>query len=87
MSDIENKTKEYQWFGLVKYYNKLTKTRYVNAIEKNLVRFNYHEMLVNYDNPISEKNISILQREFTDKGGYKLLLGDSDFCSFFITSE
>lgn len=87
MAAIEVKVKDYQWFGLINYYNELTKSQYINIVERKLIEFDYKDRVLSYSNPIGEKDIKVLQNEFINKCGYKMLLGDNDFCSSFITSE
>lgn len=87
MTAIEVKVKDYQWFGLINYYNELTKSQYINVVEKKLIEFDYKNRLLSYSNPIAYKDIKVLQNEFINKCGYKMLLEDNDFCSSFITSE
>lgn len=87
MSEIEVKTKDYQWFGLVNYYNELTRTQYLKKIESKLINLPYVEILKRYKEPIRDIDLKILKHEYIDMGGYKILLGENDFCSSFITSE
>lgn len=87
MSEIEKRAKDFQWFGLVNYYNELTETQYVREVDKRLKFFDYCKYLMSMDNPILKKDIDVLYQSFVINKGYKILLGKRDFCSSYITSE
>ena len=87
LANIERRSKDFQWFGLIGYYNELTQIQYVGNVAQKLTSFNYCERLMRLDNPIAKKDLEVLQQAFVTHKGYKLLLGERDFCSSFITSE
>ena len=87
LANIERRSKDFQWFGLIGYYNELTQIQYVGNVAQKLSSFNYCERLMSLDNPIAKKDLDVLQQTFVTHEGYKLLLGEKDFCSSFITSE
>lgn len=87
MSDIETKAKDFQWFGLVSYYNNLNQTKYLESVKSKLCSFDYVGLLSKSSNPIGKKDLDVLMYNYLTNRGYELLLGDKDFCSSFITSE
>ena len=87
MATIEAKTKDFQWFGLVNYYNELTQKQYISTVDERLASFDYRRYLLALENPISGRDLDVLHRSFVTNGGYKTLLEDRDFCNSFITSE
>lgn len=87
LANIEKRTKDFQWFGLVNYYNELTQKQYIDKVDERLNSFNYCKRLMSLENPILKKDLDVLQQFFVINKGYKLLLGEMDFCSSYITSE
>lgn len=87
MSRVEKEVKNYQWFGLINYYNKLTQKEFLKKIEESLRSHDYFGELISYPNAISDKNYAVLKEEFVKKEKYKILLGNEDFSCSFIASE
>lgn len=87
MIRIEKEAKNYQWFGLINYYNKLTQDEFLKKVDEGLRSFNYQGELSAYPNAISNRNYALLKEEFIGKEKYKLLLGSEDFASSYIASE
>lgn len=87
LGDIENKSKKYQWFGLVSYYNELTQTKFIESVRKTLENFDYNGLMNRLDNPISKQDMSIIKQVFITERKYNIMVSNKDFCSSFITSE
>lgn len=87
MARIEKEAKNYQWFGLINYYNNLTQAEFLKKIEKGLRTYDFQKELALYPNAISNRNYAVLQNEFIGKEKYKILLGSEDFASSYIASE
>lgn len=86
LKQIERKAKNFQWFGLINFYNRLTKDDFIDQAKLTLTTFDYDTRLTKLPNPIGNRDFSILRCNFIS-GRYSLLLGDEDFCRSFITSE
>ena len=86
LKQIERKVKNYQWFGLINFYNRLTQDDFIEKVKLTLATFDYETRLTKMPNPIERHDFSIMKRNFIS-GRYNLLLGDEDFCRSFITSE
>lgn len=87
MRKIEKEARNYQWFGLVYYYNNLTRDEFLENVEEHLRNYDYRAELVAYPNAISNRNYNLLEGEYIGKKKYNVLLGSEDFARSFITSE
>ena len=85
--NINNRAKNYQWFGLVSYYNNLTQSEFLNKVRNSIKNFDYKAELASSSCKIDHQNYNLLCREFFDKNKYELLLSNENFAHSFITSE
>lgn len=84
---IEAKTKKYQWFGLINYYNELTQAKHIETVMKRIVSFDFRSKLLSPPLMVDKRDFDILEEEFIVKEKYKILFSDNDFAKSFTTAE
>ena len=87
LSRIETNAKQYQWFGLVRYYNRLSQDHYTEVALERLSQFDYAKVISAYPQNLRKQDFELLWNEYHNKQKYRLMLGDYDFARSFITSE
>ncbi len=87
LARIESESKNFQWFGLINYYNQLTKESFLLKIETILQTYDYQGEIHYWHKSIDKRNFELLQSEFIDKGKFRILLSGEDFSKSFIASE
>lgn len=87
MGRIESASKNFQWFGLIHYYNQLTKENFLSKVATVLRTYDYRRELHYWHDPIGERYYETLKNEFVEKEKFRMLLSGEDFAKSFIASE